>query len=113
MVTITVEEVRERFPEFSDNTLYTDSTIDSTIVLAELWIDHSPSIKDNLARQLLFFLTAHFIVFAKKAQNGNFDSVRVLGEAGLETTVIYSILIDDFTLLSVSLKESLSLLSSN
>lgn len=82
-VTLTVTEIRDAFPEFSDTTEYTDAMIQFCIDIALLWINGLTALKDDWPSKLALYLTAHFIAFKKQGEEGNPDNLSPLASISL------------------------------
>lgn len=82
-VTLTITDIRDTFPEFSDTTEYSNAMIQFNIDVALLWINGMNALTDDWAEKLALYLTAHFIVFGKQGETGNPDNISPIASISL------------------------------
>ncbi len=74
-IVITVDEFREVFPEFADETKYPDAVIQSFIIQAECYIspDNNPAwmLNGESRRLAIMLLVAHLLILNNKALSGS------------------------------------------
>ena len=74
-ITLTVNDIRTTFPEFSDPVEYPDTMIQFNIDVALLWMKAMTALSDDWAQKLALYLTAHFVYLAKREQEGGAENL--------------------------------------
>lgn len=82
-IEVTITDIRERFPEFSNTTEYTDTMIQFNIDDALDDMNMYSALPDTKATTLAKLLTAHYIVFDKRSDLGDYDSVSPISSKSL------------------------------
>ncbi len=67
-VTITVQDIRDTFAEFSDVEMYSDELIQFSIDIALLWMSTPTLLTDDWYEKLALFLSAHFVYSQKRGE---------------------------------------------
>ena len=72
-VEITTSEFRSRFPVFSDETKYSEDTVQAMLNTAVVYIspERNPFVKDCTLRQMIYLLAAHLMVQNNDVSKGN------------------------------------------
>lgn len=76
-VVLSVAEFRQRFPEFSDTTKYSDEFIQAQMDVAQLYISPQPNCLVNQCqqKQMIYLLTAHLVALNYSIANGSGSSI--------------------------------------
>jgi hypothetical protein len=88
-VTITVQNIRDKFAEFDNEELYSDELIQFSIDIALLWMKKKTSISDDWFEMLALFLSAHFVYSQKRGEESpqtNMGSIASIGEGPSSTS---------------------------
>lgn len=84
-VTVTIAEFRQRFPAFSDTTLYSDEFIQNQLDVAQLYISPEPNclVKPEIQKQMIYLMTAHLSELNSQLANGDASAGGQIGSASV------------------------------
>lgn len=83
LISISVDDIRTRFPEFSSDTTYPDNMIQFSIDDAIDGINGYGKMGESKQTRGAYYLSAHYLVMAYKASEGDTDSISPIASKSL------------------------------